>query len=75
VVSLFAKSDRPLGTLRLDNVDDDWCPLFITHLLIHSQVLAVLRGLTADTRNTVVLFSGRPKADLDKWFASVVSDA
>lgn len=35
------------------------------------QVLAVLRALTADSQNTVVLFSGRPKAELQDWFASV----
>jgi len=36
-------------------------------------VLAVLRALTADTRNRVCLFSGRPKAELTEWFASVPS--
>lgn len=37
-----------------------------------AQVLAVLRALTADPHNVVVLFSGRPKAELQEWFASVV---
>ncbi|KAL6765404.1 trehalose-6-phosphate synthase/phosphatase [Haematococcus lacustris] len=35
------------------------------------QVLTVLRALTADPDNRVVLFSGRPKAELTEWFASV----
>ncbi|KAF5831234.1 trehalose-phosphatase-domain-containing protein [Dunaliella salina] len=35
------------------------------------EVLQVLRALTAEPRNKVVLFSGRPKAELQEWFASV----
>ena len=37
------------------------------------DVLQVLRALTAEPRNKVCLFSGRPKAELQEWFASVVS--
>lgn len=44
-----------------------------THSRTDDQVLAVLRALTADPRNRVVLFSGRTKAELTEWFASVVS--
>jgi len=35
----------------------------------------VLRALTAEPRNKVCLFSGRPKAELQEWFASVVGGA
>nr|AKA43768.1 trehalose-6-phosphate synthase [Dunaliella viridis] len=35
------------------------------------EVLQVLRALTAEPLNKVVLFSGRPKAELQEWFASV----
>ena len=35
-------------------------------------MLTVLRALTSDPKNRVVLFSGRPKAELLEWFASVV---
>jgi hypothetical protein len=37
------------------------------------DVLAVLRALTADKRNTVFIVSGRGRAELGAWFQSVVS--
>ena len=36
------------------------------------DVLAVLRALTADKRNTVFIVSGRGRAELGTWFQSVV---
>ena len=36
------------------------------------DVLAVLRALTADKRNTVFIVSGRGRAELGAWFQSVV---
>mmetsp|Transcript_7436 Transcript_7436/g.16134 ORF Transcript_7436/g.16134 Transcript_7436/m.16134 type:complete len:857 (+) Transcript_7436:209-2779(+) len=35
------------------------------------EVLAVLQALAADPRNRVTIFSGRPKSELQEWFASV----
>ena len=39
----------------------------------NEDVLAVLRALTADERNTVFIVSGRGRAELGAWFQSVVS--
>ena len=36
------------------------------------DVLAVLRALTEDKRNTVFIVSGRGRAELGSWFQSVV---
>jgi hypothetical protein len=36
------------------------------------EVLDILRGLTADTKNDVFIISGRGRGELGDWFASVV---
>lgn len=36
------------------------------------QVLDILRGLTVDPKNDVFIISGRGRAELGDWFASVV---
>ncbi len=67
-----ARARRASKRLLLLDYDGTLVPVNHINSAPSEELLAVLRALCADGRNAVYIISGRRKAELAAWFATVV---